>query len=94
MNEGVLGTDLTRRRAIWEKGRAVLGYDPKIWRKDDFGWWMRFSDHGNLQSEYGWQEDHKVPVAVGGSDDLSNMRPLHHHNNARLGGLLGAALNR
>lgn len=67
--------------AVWEKGRTVTGYDAGIWRQDTCGAWMKRSDHGNTQSEYGWEIDHITPVAAGGGDELSNLQPLHWQNN-------------
>ncbi|HZH11777.1 MAG TPA: HNH endonuclease signature motif containing protein [Microvirga sp.] len=80
------------RRLIWGKGQAILGYDPSVWRRDAFGRTIRFSDYGDRDSRYGWEIDHIHPKALGGSDDLSNLRPLHCENNAGLGGILGSLL--
>lgn len=62
---------------VWAKGQIVIGYDPNEWRRDTYGNLIRFSDHGNRNSSYGWEIDHIVPVVLGGADDLSNLRPLH-----------------
>jgi hypothetical protein len=93
---GLLGslTGEALKRAVWEKGHVIPGYDLAIWRRDDHGHAIRYADHGDRASEYGWEIDHIHPIALGGSDDLSNLRPLHCATNALLGGLLGAATRR
>ena len=78
--------------AVWNKGHQVLGYDPDVFRKDDIGYWICYADYDNRQSEYGWQIDHIQPIALGGFDELANLRPLHWWANARLGGLLSGYL--
>lgn len=62
--------------AVWRKGGAIKGYDPNVWRHDDFNNPIKFTDYGNRNSVYGWEIDHIVPVAQRGPDDLSNLRPL------------------
>lgn len=92
---GGLGlTDEQRKLAVWNKGRIIQGYDAAIWRHDDFGHVIRFTDYGDRQSDYGWEIDHITALALGGFDDLSNLRPLHHARNASLGGTLSGLLKR
>ncbi len=74
---------------VWIKGRVIPGYDANMWRHDDFGAVIKFGAYGDRQSEYGWEVDHIVPVSRGGSDHISNLRPLHHRINSGLGGALG-----
>jgi hypothetical protein len=69
-----------QKRSVWEKGTPIPGYDPAVWRRDRFGWTIKYSDYG-LQSGYGWHNDHHVPSALGGSDSLFNRQPLHWRNN-------------
>lgn len=63
---------------VWEKGTVVANNDPKVWRQDQCGAWIRWSDYGNRNSQYGWEIDHSSP---GGSDTPSNLRPLQWLNN-------------
>jgi len=73
------------KRDVWEKGQPIDGYDRNLWRRDTCGHAMRFSDHGNENSQYGWEIDHIVPVSKGGSDSLPNLQPLYWENNRKKG---------
>lgn len=84
-----------RKLAVWQKGAEVPPLDPAEWRQDEYGSLIRYHDHGDRSSPYGWEIDHKLPAALGGIDGFgyANLRPLHHRINSGLGGLLGAHLS-
>ncbi len=63
---------------VWEKGKIVTNYDSAKFRKDECGAWMTRSEHGNRNSQFGWEIDH---ISPNGSDELSNLRPLQWENN-------------
>lgn len=73
-----------RIRVVWAKARAISDFDPDDYRLDDEDNLIRFRDHGQ-RTETGWEIDHVHPVALGGSDHLRNLRPLHWQANRRKG---------
>lgn len=70
---------------VWEKGKTVSGSDATQSRKDECGAWISRGQYGNRKSQYGWEIDHIVSRDNGGSDALSNLRPLQWENNATKG---------
>lgn len=71
--------------AVWQKATIVLNYDPNIWRKDRCGAWIKRSEHGNTNSEFGWEIDHDFPKSRGGGDEYTNLQPLQWENNRHKG---------
>lgn len=69
---------------VWEKGQIVSGCDSNQYRKDVCGAWIERNMYGDRSSQnnYGWEIDHIKPESSGGTDDLSNLRPLQWYNNA------------
>ncbi len=70
---------------VWKKGGPIDKYDEREWRYDMCGTVMNFPEHGNRDSEYGWEIDHIEPVALGGGDELTNLQPLNWQNNVKKG---------
>jgi hypothetical protein len=68
---------------VWRKASIANNNDPNKFRKDACGAWIRRDQHGVRDSMYGWEIDHITPVSRGGSNSLSNLRPLHWENNVR-----------
>ena len=65
---------------VWSKGKVEGGNDPVFWRKDEYGAWLFRSHYENRDSEYGWVIDYIKPLTEGGTDDISNLCPLHWKN--------------
>lgn len=72
----------TEKKAVWQKGLVINGYDPAFFRMDTCGYRMAYSQHGNRNSADGWEIDHINPVANGGDDSLINLQPLNWKNNS------------
>ncbi len=70
--------------AVWNKGNPITegNFPPSIWRWDKCGLVMKYSDHGDRNSDYGWEIDHIHPVSNNGDDHLGNLQPLNWRNNA------------
>ena len=71
--------DEATKKAVWNKGIVKTELPPEEWRLDPYTTILliRYSEHGNRSSMYGWEIDH----IDGPSDNLSNLRPLHWISN-------------
>lgn len=68
--------------AVWQKARIVPGLDPAEWRMDACGTRIKWSAFGTTaDGGFGWEIDHILPVAHGGTDDLGNLQALQWQNN-------------
>lgn len=74
-------TDEPTKLQVWSKGKEIAGYDSRIWRHDVCGAVMKYSEHGNTNSDHGWEIDHKHPTALGGKNTWDNLQPLNWKNN-------------
>ena len=67
---------------VWKKGEIIPEYNAAQWRRDQYGNAISFTAYGDRTSEYGWEIDHIIPIADGGTDVIGNLRPLHWKVNA------------
>jgi hypothetical protein len=77
-------------QTVWEQAEAVRSANPTKWRKDACGAWICRDQFGNRNSEFGWEINCIRPVDNGGTEVLSDLRPLQWINNeaSRSGNLL------
>lgn len=77
-----------QRWAAWLKARPTLFPNDRV---DCDGRVIRWDEYGQ-ETACGWHVDHVTPVALGGSDELQNLRARHYLGNCGAGGLLGNAM--
>jgi hypothetical protein len=67
------------RLLIWLKALEIP--EAPGYSIDRYGNIIKFSDYGNIASQYGWEVDHNIPKSKGGTDDYDNLQPLHWRQN-------------
>ena len=79
-------------RAVWAKGLITAEGDPELWRKDEYGAWIRWDAYRDRGSQFGSEIDYVDPKSDGARDDLSNQRPQQWRNQTsrRMGRLAGS----
>jgi 5-methylcytosine-specific restriction endonuclease McrA len=70
------------KKTVWQKGSVIPNYSPDLWRWDKCGLVMKWTEHGNRESEHGWEIDHINPVSNNGDDHINNLQPLNWKNNS------------
>ncbi|MBC8401510.1 MAG: HNH endonuclease [Candidatus Marinimicrobia bacterium] len=59
----------------WDNAKKIRGRNPESWRRDTQGNIIRHGSYGT-QGDYGWEVDHKNPIAKGGTEHLRNIQAL------------------
>lgn len=85
-----MAIDDQTKLVVWNKGIPILHKDAQLYRSDRDGKEIHWREYGNRDSNFGWEIHHVTPVSCGGTDDLSNLIPLHWETNASLGGKLSS----
>jgi hypothetical protein len=72
--------DEQKKLAVWSKAHIIQGYDPTVYRHDDFGRTIRYADFRH-PSQYGWDifPIHPIPLfSITPTSHLpvSDLRPL------------------
>ena len=62
---------------VWLRANAIEGCDHHVWRKDEFGAWIKRSEYNNCESPFGW-EIYKIS-STGPTISL-NCKPLQWQN--------------
>lgn len=73
------------KKAVWAKAQIVEGYDPNSIRKDPCGAFIIWGHYANRGSDYGWEIDHVYPEALGGDENIFNLRAMQWENNVSKG---------
>ena len=68
----------------WKKAPKRKTLNENEYRFGAAGALIKYSDYG-LQTNFGWNIDHKIPTSADGTNDNSNIRAMHWKNNLAKG---------
>ena len=69
-----------QRILIWQKADVLENKDPNEWRIDPCGACINWNEF-RKRTKYGWNIDHILPKAKGGTDMIHNLCVMHWKNN-------------
>lgn len=69
-----------QKEHCWDKAPKRKNLDKNKYRFGAAGALIKKEDY-NLETEFGWNIDHKIPTSAGGRDEDSNIRAMHLENN-------------
>lgn len=75
-----LSEDHSLLEQIWKKAHKIKGQNSSVYRKDEFCMWIKYSEYGNHADALGWEVDYVVPKSEGGTNDISNLKPIQWKN--------------
>ena len=70
---------------VWNKAKVVEDFNSENIRKDACGAWIIRNQYGNRDSIFGWEIDHVYPEALGGGNEIENLRAMQWENNISKG---------
>lgn len=75
---------------VWDKAIIVekitvegkeIEINTERYRQDVCNAWIEKDVYGDTEHPFGWEKDHTLPEAKGGTDHLDNLHPMHTKNN-------------
>ena len=70
------------RELVWKEAEILEDNDPNMWRLDPCGACIHWKEF-RKKSEYGWDVDHILPKAKGGTFHIFNLCAMHWKNNQK-----------
>lgn len=71
-----------KKRRVWIKAAPIPGRDPALWRRDAGGAILFYPAFGEPTSPWAWAFAAIVDPALGGDEDVANLRPVHWRRRA------------
>ena len=65
---------------LWSAAPTIFGLDPAIFRQDRYGALIARNQYGK-KTPIGWEIDHLMPRAHGGTDSVGNLEAIQWHDN-------------